>query len=259
MTAIVAIALDRIDEPDEAHRLAMDEQALWSLADSIRDQGLLNPIIVRPKDGERFEIVAGHRRYMAHRHLSRTEIECIIRDADYVATEDARFAENMHREQLSPMEEAVSIARYMENSGKDTKQAARALNKSEWWVNNRLALMAMPDELKELVHAEQLAAGSAIELAKVSDEQHRRYLTEFAIRSGAAVGVIREWVNQWELSKLQNPDAAAPLPELPPPGQEVIIQMPCFLCGTAHEHTKLTIVRVCTPCVKTIAETQHGD
>lgn len=253
MTEITAIPLTNIDEPDEAHRLTFDEQALWSLADSIRDVGQLTPIIVRRAPGDRFEIIAGHRRFMATRMLHRNTIDCIVRDADYIATEDARFAENLHREQLSAMEEAVSVARYMERTGRDTKSTARALNRTEWWVNTRLALMAAPDELKELVHAGELAGGAAIELAKVSDEQHRRYLTSFATRSGASIAVVREWVSAWELSHAQDPNAEAPKPELPPPGQEVIVTIPCFVCGEAHDHRKLDIVRLCRRCHAAVA------
>lgn len=254
MTELREIDLDLIDEPTNAHRLGMSSSGLDELADSIKAMGLLNPIIVRPVDGERFEIIAGHRRYIAHRMLRRPTILCVVRTADDNATEDARFAENLQREQLSPMEEAVSIIRYMEQSGKDTKAVAKALNRTEWWVSHRVALHSMPDELKDLVHQETLAAGAALELAKVTDDAHRRYLTEFTVRSGANVGVVREWVNQWEISKLADPDADAPKPDLPPVGQEVIVTIPCYLCGEAHDHRAMAIVRVCKPCVRKVNE-----
>lgn len=248
MTQLKNIALDLLDEPVAAHRINVDEQQLGELADSIRDVGLLNPIIVRPVEGGRFEIIAGHRRFMAHRMLGREEIMCIVRDATEDEAEQGRFAENLQREQLSPMEEAVAINRYIETTGKDAHAVARALNRSEWWVKHRIALMAMPPELCDMVHAEKLAAGSALELAKVADDEHRRYLLEYAVRSGANVGVIREWVNQWELQQLSNPAEKAPLPEMPVAGQEIVITMPCYLCGIAHDYRQLIIARVCRTC-----------
>ena len=248
MTQLQTIPLDQLKEPAGAHRLNVDEQQLGELADSIRDIGLLNPIIVRPVESGRFEIIAGHRRFMAHGMLGLKEIACFVRDATDSEAEQGRFAENLQREQLSPMEEAVAINRYIERTGKTTKEVARALNRTEWWVSHRVALMQMPGELCDMVHTGKLPAGSALELAKVTDDEHRRYLLEYAVRSGANVGVIREWVNQWEAQQLHNPAEKAPLPVMPDAGQEVIVTMPCYLCGTAHDYRQLIIARVCKTC-----------
>ena len=248
MTRLLVIPLIDLDEPADAHRLNIDETQLHELADSIRDIGLLNPIIVRPSTPGRFEIIAGHRRFMAHRMLSRPEIACFVRDATDAEAEQGRFAENLQREQLSPMEEAVAIKRYMDTTGKSIKEIARALNRTEWWVNHRLVLMAMPGELCDMVHTGKLAAGAAIELAKVSDDEHRKYLLEYAVRSGANVAVLRGWVDAWELQQLNNTGKPAPLPEIPVAGQEIVITMPCYLCGVAYDYRQLIIARICKPC-----------
>ena len=248
MTQLQTISLDLLDEPTDAHRINVGEQQLGELADSIRDVGLLNPIIVRPVEGGRFEIIAGHRRFMAHHMLSLREIACFVREATDEEVEQGRFAENLQREQLSPMEEAVAIQRYMEREGKSTKETARALNRSEWWVTHRVALVSMPPELCDMVHTEKLAAAAALELAKVTDDDHRRYLLEYAVRSGANVAVLREWVNSWETQQLNNPAEKAPLPAMPDAGQEIVITMPCYLCGTAHPYQQLIIARVCRAC-----------
>jgi ParB family chromosome partitioning protein len=248
MTQLQNIALDQLNEPGDAHRINVDEQQLGELADSIRDIGLLNPIIVRPVEDGRFEIIAGHRRFMAHRMLSLPEIACFVRDATDSEAEQGRFAENLQREQLSPMEEAVAIQRYIERTGKTAKEVARALNRTEWWVSHRVALVAMPGELCDMVHAGKLPAGSALELAKVTDDDHRKYLLEYAVRSGANVAVIREWVSTWETQQMHNPAEKAPLPVMPDAGQEVVVTMPCYLCGTAHPYQQLIIARVCRAC-----------
>ena len=248
MNTLKNIPLELLDEQTAAHRLNMDEAQLGELAESIRDVGLLNPIIVRPIEGGRYEIIAGHRRFIAHGTLGRTEIMCIVRDATDNEVEQGRFAENLQREQLSPMEEAVAIQRYMEREGKDAKATARALNRSEWWVTHRVALMSMPAELCDMVHTEKLAAGAALELAKVTDDDHRKYLLEYAVRSGANVTVLREWVSSWVSQQLNNPSEKAPLPMMPDAGQEVVVTMPCYLCGVAHDYRQLIITRVCRQC-----------
>ena len=255
MNELKSIPLALLDEPNEAHRINIDEQQLNELAESIRDVGLLNPIIVRPAILGRYEIVAGHRRFLAHRRMSKTEIMCLVRESNDTEAEQGRFAENLQREQLSAMEEAVALDRYMKREGKGVKETARAVNRSEWWVTHRVALLAMSPELCDMVHSEQLAAGTALELAKVSDAEHRRYLTEYAVRSGANVGVIREWVNQWELQQMNNPTMPAVLPEMPIAGQEIIITMPCYLCGAAHDYRQLMIARVCRACNGEVTKT----
>lgn len=252
MTELKIIALLDLDEPPAAHRINIDEQQLSELADSIRDMGLLNPIIVRPLAGGRHEIIAGHRRFMAHQMLGLEAIACFVREADDTQAEASRFAENLQREQLSPMEEAVAIKRYRDTNGKSVKEIARALNRTEWYVSHRLALIAMPPELCDLVHTDKLAAGAALELAKVTDDAHRKYLLEYAVRSGANVMVLREWVNTWEAQQLNSPGVTAPLPEMPVAGQEIIITMPCYLCGEAHDYRQLVIARVCKACDATI-------
>ena len=248
MIALQTIALNLLNEPIDAHRINIDEQQLGELADSIRDVGLLNPIIVRPVEDGRFEIIAGHRRFMAHRMLSRNDIACFVRKASDLEVEQGRFAENLQREQLSPMEEAVAINRYMVREGKDAKATARTLNRSEWWVAHRVALLAMPPDLCDMVHTAKLAAGAALELAKVTDSMHRRYLLEYCVRSGASVPVVREWVAAWELQQLTAPDQEATRPDMPIDGQEIIIQLPCYLCSEPHDHRALIIARVCRKC-----------
>lgn len=248
MSTLQKIGIVLLNEPATAHRINIDEHQLYELAESIRDVGLLNPIVVRAVAGGRFEIIAGHRRYLAHKILGRADIECVVREADDAGTEQSRFAENLQREQLSPMEEGIAIQRYAESTGRDTHAIARALNRSEWWVNHRLALVRMQPELCDQVHAGKLPAGAALELAKIPDDRHRNYLLEYAVRSGASVAVIREWVNRWELDQLQNPGAEPSQPALPDAGQAIIIQMPCYLCGTAEDHRELLIARVCRKC-----------
>lgn len=252
MSTLKTIPLELLVEPTDAHRVNVSEQALNELADSIRDIGLLNPIIVRPIANDRYEVIAGHRRLMAHKILREPHIDCFVRDATDDQVEQGRFAENLQREQLSPMEEAVALKRYCQNSGRKPSEVARSLNRTEWWVKHRLALIEMPGELCDMVHAGELAAGTALELAKVADDAHRKYLLEYAVRSGANVGVIREWVNQWELQQLNTPGVEAPKPDLPVAGQEVVIQMPCYLCGAAHDYRALIIARVCKSCDATV-------
>jgi ParB family chromosome partitioning protein len=247
------IPLDLIDPPVQAHRLAMDEQQLGELADSIRDVGLLQPIAVRELTGGRYEIVAGHRRWCACKMLSLDNIPALVRDDFGKKGEAVRFAENLQRADLSPMEEAVAVTRLAEDADLDTTAIARRLNKSEAWVRGRMLLMGLADELKELVHAGKLAIDSAVALMRVDDMSHRRYLARYAVEGGASATVIKEWVNAWLIHVETGDPDAAPAPEWTPGETVVVVQMPCATCREVHDHRELRIIRVCGPCLNTIA------
>jgi ParB/RepB/Spo0J family partition protein len=246
------IPMELIDPPADAHRLTMDEQRLYELADSIRDVGLLQPIILTQKEG-RYEIVAGHRRFVAHKVLNRDTIEAIVQQGEWtLQSEASRFAENLQRADLTPIEEAVAILRLSEATGATSKDIARKVNMSEHWVESRLALLEAPDDLQQHVHGGTLKMTSALILARCTDEGHRKYLTAYALRSGASAAVLREWVSAWELS-VKEGELTPPVPAMDQGNSgPVTIQMPCFICAEPHDHTALIILRGCRPCVNAL-------
>lgn len=243
------LRLAQIFVPPNLHRVDIDEQALEDLAHSITTNGLLNPINVQDNGNDSYTLIAGHRRLLAHQRLGRTEIACTVHNGSARDASSARFAENLHRANLSPMEEARAIhhAHHIDLIAIST--LARLLNRSQEWISRRLALLEMPLDLQELAHAGTLPLGSALALANVTDEIHRRYLTRYALDAGAAVNVIAEWVRQWQLAGELGDQGAAPLPEMPEPGQPITVTMPCYVCGEAHPYQELRVTRVCGGCM----------
>lgn len=248
-----AIPVHKIVLPARLHRITLDEERLQELIASIRDQGLHEPIIVTTL-ADHYQLEAGHRRLIAHQRLNRTTIEAkIYEPGDQVNGEAVRFAENLQRADLSPMEEALAIQGALEQGEMTTHDIARMVNRTETWVLQRLSLLELSQELGDLVHQKRLSIGAALELGKVTDDQHRAYLLRYCVDSGASVAVVRDWVRQWELAVLAGDGREAPRPEMLLEGQPVIIQIPCYVCGTAHEHTTLRILRVCPRCAHELA------
>lgn len=248
------IPIGLIDEPANAHRLEMDPQALQELADSIRIEGLKNPISVFPKEGGRYEIIAGHRRYTACRMNGMVEVPAMIRDADATTVHVERFIENAQRANLSPMEEALALTEFMDASGLEVAALAKRLGKSSSWVVTRVELMGIPDGLKEHVHAGRLAIASALALAKVDDTAHRDYLAQYAIQGGASAVVIREWVNQWLVHKANPQSDTPPAPTWQPGDAVVVITIPCAVCTSPEDHRNMAIVRVCHSCLGALSQ-----
>ena len=245
---IEQLPLGLIDPPEHIHRASMDEQSLMELAASIKANGLISPIIVRDSGDGRYSIVAGHRRFTAHEMNRANTIDAIVRDIDEGTAELQRITENSQRDDLTPLEEAVTLARLADDQALTTKQIAKLISRSEWYVTRRLQLLGMPEDLTEPVHQGQLNAGTALILASVRDEPHRKYLTEYAIRSGASEWVVRGWADDWRTAAARG----EPMPEAPPmPVNEtgdVTVLMPCFTCLTDTDHRELVIVRLCQGC-----------
>ncbi len=252
------IKISKIDEPDEPHRLEIDNASLEELAMSIKSEGLKVPISLRKRENGRYEVIAGHRRLLACRMLGWETIPAFIREDTEEKAEVERMIENMQREGLSPMEEALAVVRYMDKTGKSAKDVAKEIGKTEHWVQTRVELMMLPDTLKEEVHKGRLAIASALHLAKVSDNAHREYLTRYAIEGGASATVIREWVNAWILHKDSGSEEPAPTPEWRPGDAEVIVQIPCAMCEAPTDHRTMAIIRICKGCLSALQDAKRN-
>jgi len=213
----------------------------------------MNPIRVK-QTGDTYEIIAGDRRYQAHLRLALTHIDCNVREpGDPDHDEAERFAENFERADLSPMEEAVAINRALNQAAMNLEEVARTVNRSKDWVRDRLQLLDLPQEIAEHVHSKRLGIAAALELKKVTDNAHRAYLLRYTLDAGATIATIREWVRAWEFAHAAGDGSEAPRPEMPFPGQPVIIQIPCYVCHVPLPHHELRILRVCPACTHELA------
>jgi len=253
---LLDIPIHQITLPERLHRVDLDADALADLAHSIQAQGLIQPIRVRPLDSG-YELVAGHRRYLACAQLGWITIPATVPDGNPMSdatAERERIVENLHRINLTPIEEALAIARLSFEQELTIEEIARAVHRSPGWVRERLQLAELDDELRDLVHQRELSIGAALLLAEVIDGAHRRHLTRYALHDGVSVPVLRAWVNEWHTALAAGDAHAAPLPPLPSIGQPVIILIPCFLCHTPTPHTHSHAVRICPECAQASAQ-----
>jgi ParB family chromosome partitioning protein len=142
-------------------RTGMDPERLKELADSIRAQGLIQPIVVRPVAGERYEIIAGERRWRAAQLADLTEVPCVVRVVPDQATIAMALIENIQREDLNPLEEAAALKRLIDEFSLTHQQAAEAVGRSRAAVSNMLRLLDLPPDIKQLLEAHRLEMGHA--------------------------------------------------------------------------------------------------
>lgn len=249
-TKLISVAL--VDAPSNAHRIDIDQPELNDLADSIRMHGLINPINVKAI-GHRFEVIAGHRRLLAHQQLGHITIRATIMDTDEGNQHNAiQFAENFHRSDLSPMEEAGALSALFLDPAMTVNAAATLTRRSVDWINGRLNLLDLPDSLAALVHANTLAIASALALSEVTDVDHRNYLTTYTVAGGASAFTVRSWVETWKQEQIAYPDQPPSRLEPLQPGERAVIHLACYVCQVPTDHTRMQVVRICPACCSTI-------
>lgn len=165
------LPVDLIQRGKYQPRRDMDPQALEELAQSIRAQGVMQPIIVRPIDADRYEIIAGERRWRAAQQAGLDHIPVVIREVSDEAAIAMALIENIQREDLNPIEEAIALQRLQEEFDLTQQQVADAVGKSRVTITNLLRLMALPDDVKLLLERGDLEMGHARALLGLPAEQ----------------------------------------------------------------------------------------
>ena len=200
---VLEIPISDIDPNLSQPRKAFDAESLSQLADSIRQKGMLQPILV-VREGSRYRIVAGERRYRASRLAGLHTIPCLIKEFSESEQLEAALIENIQREDLNPIEEAQAIQSLMSHFGYTQEEAAEKLGKSRPAVANLLRLLSLPEAVQKMVLSGDLSAGHARVLAGVSPESRQLELAHQCVLNGYPVRKLEE------LAK--NPSKRSPAP-----------------------------------------------
>ena len=179
------LKLTQIDPNRDQPRADFDESALQELAASIRAVGVLQPILVR-RTGERYQIIAGERRYRASRLAGLEEIPAIVRDWDEQKRLEAALVENLQRDDLNPVEEAVGVKRLMEAANLTQERVAERIGKSRPAVANLLRLLTLPEEVQKMLVDGRLTAGHARALVTVEPARQVQ-LANLTVQQGWSV------------------------------------------------------------------------
>jgi ParB/RepB/Spo0J family partition protein len=200
---IVEIALSEIDRPTVIARDEIDPEKIRELAESIRAIGLRQPVLVRPTDG-RYEMVAGDRRYLAHKLIGAETIKAIVREMSDEECTLVRAVENLQREDLSPLEKARTYGYMRDRLGYGTEKIARRVGIKVVTVARYLNLLTLPEEFQQAVNKCVLSVEAAYVLKEVDDPQFRNYYLKAAVENGATVAVVRMWVEDYRRTKEGN-------------------------------------------------------
>ncbi len=190
--SIQEIPIGELDPNPDQPRQTFSEESIAQLASSIRDQGVLQPLLVVPGNGGRYRIVAGERRYRAGRIAGLETLPCIVKDIDVIHQMEIALIENLQREDLNPLEAAKGIQALMQQCGYTQEKVSARLGKSRPAVANLLRMLSLPDEVTEMVRDGLLTAGHARVLAGLSDPEEQIRLARKAAEEGMNVRQLEQ-------------------------------------------------------------------
>jgi ParB family chromosome partitioning protein len=186
------VHIDRIEPNPEQPRMVFEQEALDELAASIREHGVLQPILVRPLGPNTYQLVAGERRWRASRQAGLTTIPAMIEEIDDDTALEIAIIENLQREDLTPLDEAAMFDRMIHQHGYSIRKLADKLGKDKGYLENRLRLADAPPEIRELVSLRKDSLSHAYELLKVDDPKKRRRLAAQVARGELTLIKLRE-------------------------------------------------------------------
>ncbi len=197
------IAVDKIRPNPFQPRRIFDRKKLVELANSIKESGIFQPLVLRQPISavERYEIIAGERRYRASIIAGLTEVPAIIRDFSDETTREAAIVENLQREDLSPLEEAEAYQAMIKELGLTQAQVSERLGKSRPYIANYLRLLGLPTAVKELLQAGEISMGQARTLLGVKQERQIEKLAQRTVQEGLTVRQLEKIVNQINATK----------------------------------------------------------
>jgi ParB family chromosome partitioning protein len=215
------IPLERITPNPDQPRMNFDEAALADLASSIREHGVLQPILVRPTDEpQHYQLVAGERRWRAAKAAELEVIPALIEQLDDETALEIGIIENLQREDLSPLEEAMIYDRMTHEHGYSVRRLAQKIGKDKGYVENRLRLAGAPTEIKQLVSLRKDTLSHAYELLKVEDAKKRRKLAEQVASGELSLVKLRERI-EGRPQRKPSTKTAAPEPDMAAIEEEV--------------------------------------
>lgn len=192
---IEKLLIDQLQPGQYQPRQQFEESALQELADSIKVQGVVQPIIVRPVGTDKYEIIAGERRWRASKLAGLEKVPVVIRQADSQATLAMALIENIQREDLNPIETAIGLKRLLKEFDLTQQAVADAVGRSRAAVSNLLRLLKLPKEIQNALHEGRLSMGHARAIISLPEDVQKE-LADKAVDRGWSVREIEEAAQQ---------------------------------------------------------------
>ena len=237
------IKISLIDEPSVVDLMDISAEGVNELAQSISEMGLLQAVLLR-RVGERFEVIAGHRRFLAHKQLGLLTIRADVKEMSDEDAALARATENLGRINLTPIEEARVYHSLINDHGLSYEAVSKKFGKSAGVIKRRADLLRMPPQLIEAVHSKAISIAVAEELWPITDIPTMEYYLSFAVEGGCTRNTAKQWRKDWKDSERRLDSDIAGGVESHGAYEPRPIYVSCALCTGPMEIGKETVLRL---------------
>ncbi len=236
-----------IIEPEGAVRIAIPEGSIIELSESMKEVGLIQPIVLSERDGQ-YEIVVGHRRWLAAKRLGWKKIDGIVKSLTRLQIALIRATENLQREGLTYIEEGAVYKDLYETHELSLRQIADKVGKDHNTVRTRIELLEMAPQVQRAVHDKKISPSVAIELNKIDNEKDLNKYLDIAISNGVTAKVLSQWVEDRKKGLGYSSDRSAGGSPHPETKREQKYFKMCQLCEGPKEYKDLLTLEVCSKC-----------
>jgi ParB family chromosome partitioning protein len=198
--ALADLPVTSISPNPHQPRVHFDEETLSELTASIKEMGVLQPVLVRPRDDGSYELIAGERRWRAAQRAGLTTIPAVIRTTDDAGSVEQALVENLHRQDLTALEEAAAYQQLIEDFGLTHDQVSGRVGKSRSAISNSLRLLGLPPAVQRLLADGQLSAGHARALLGTPDRSRQESLAREAVAGGWSVRMVEDAVRSEQMA-----------------------------------------------------------
>jgi ParB family chromosome partitioning protein len=210
----VYLPIAKVEPRQGQPRTNFDEEALQELADSIREHGVLQPLTVRDLGGGFYQIIAGERRWRAARLAGLKEVPARVIEADELKATELAMVENLQREDLNPVEEALGYKTLVEEYGLTQEEVARRVGKTRPVVANAMRLLALPESVLKMLETGEISMGAARALLSLEDSEAIEQAAEEIVRLGLSVREVERLVKKVKSEKAERPKRRKPSAEI---------------------------------------------
>lgn len=251
------IPVDQIRPPDTPIRRDIDRPGIVELADSIRLVGIIEPLILEKK-GQRYRVIAGHRRFLAAKMCGLNSVPAIVVTLDDIAKAAISWHENTYRADVQPEHEAIYIRTLIERHQASQADIAKLLGRSEGWISDRLRILEYPECLRQALADGQLSFAAARELAHITDHEELERLVIQAVAGGCSARTAASWRQAWQAQSVPPAQYSPPPPRRGIPGESPSpYTITCNLCNTEMSAQYEKIIRCCPRCYAAIMRPQQ--
>lgn len=229
------ISVDLLDDPEQPMRSDLTDLSVEDLVVSMKQVGIIEPLVVK-QVGQRYEVIAGHRRLYSARLAKIVEVPCYVRTAGQEETEMLKIHENMYRAEINPSDEARHFSVMIDKYHMTPNKIAQLISKSLSYVMDRLAILDYPDFLREAMMKGQISFSVAREFARFDDDAQMRSAVYYAMRGGMTAEMAKKWVVDYKRSK-ETPSVTAVTSQNDTTGREEVEHF--VLCTYCRQNVSL--------------------